>query len=125
MEEFGTYLKKIEEILEGNSKYKFEAYTFVLAALHDTVTKLKKPRHISGQELAEGIRRYALQQFGPMAKTVLNYWGIYKTIDFGRIVFALIESKLLSKQPEDKLEDFANVYEFDEAFDKGYKIDDE
>lgn len=125
MEEFGTYLTKIEAILEKDSSYKFEAYTFVLAALHDTVTKLKKPRHISGQELTEGIRRYALRQFGPMAKTVLHYWGVYKTLDFGKIVFALIDAKLLSKQPEDKLEDFDGVYEFDEAFDRGYKIDDE
>ncbi len=125
MEEFGTYLAKIEEILELNKVYKFEAYTFILAALHDTVTKLKKPRHISGKELAEGIRCYALQQFGPMAKTVLNYWGIYKTLDFGEIVFALIGAKLLSKQPEDKLEDFTDIYAFEDAFDKGYQIDDE
>lgn len=125
MEEFGTYLKKIEAILEVHPEYKFEAYTFVLAALHDTVTKLKKPRHISGQELTEGIRRYALQQFGPMAKTVLNYWGVFKTLDFGNIVFALIDAKLLSKQPEDTLEDFKNVYAFEDAFDKGYNIDDE
>jgi len=124
MEEFGTYLKKIESILEKDSSYKFEAYTFVLAALHDTVTKLKKPRHITGQELAEGIRRYALQQFGPMAKTVLYYWGVRKTLDFGKIVFALIDVKLLSKQPEDKLEDFDRVYEFDDVFDK-YQISDE
>lgn len=124
MEEFGTYLKKIESILEKDSSYKFEAYTFVLAALHDTVTKLKKPRHITGQELAEGIRRYALQQFGPMAKTVLHYWGVRKTLDFGKIVFALIDVKLLSKQPEDKLEDFDRVYEFDDVFDK-YQISDE
>ncbi|HOW59441.1 MAG TPA: hypothetical protein PLO78_06940 [Candidatus Omnitrophota bacterium] len=125
MEEYGTYLKKIEAILEKNSVYKFESYTFVLAALHDTVSKFKKPRHISGKELTEGIRNYALQQFGPMTTTVLNYWGVYKTIDFGKIVFSLIEAKLLSKQPEDKLEDFENIYEFDEAFEKGYKIEDE
>ncbi|HNX69371.1 MAG TPA: hypothetical protein PLL75_03325 [Candidatus Omnitrophota bacterium] len=124
MEEFGTYLTKIEAILEKDAAFKFEAYTFVLAALHDTVTKLKKPRHISGQELAEGIRKYALQQFGPMAKTVLKYWGVHTTLDFGKIVFALIEVKLLSKQPEDRLEDFDNVYDFDEAFGK-YKIQDD
>lgn len=125
MEEFGSYLTSIEKILEKDPKYKFEAYTFVLAALHDTVTKLEKPRHISGQELTEGIRAYALQQFGPMAKTVLNYWGIQETLDFGKIVFSLIEVKLLSKQPEDKIEDFRAVYDFEDAFRKGYSIDDE
>ncbi|MBU9889808.1 MAG: hypothetical protein KTQ49_08085 [Candidatus Omnitrophica bacterium] len=125
MEEFGNYLKKIEEILEKNPDFKFEAYTFVLAALHDTVTRLEKPRHISGQELAEGIRVYALEQFGPMARTVLNYWGIRRTLDFGKIVFSLIEVKLLSRQEEDKLQDFADLYDFAEAFDKGYRIEDE
>ena len=124
MEESGSFLKKIEEILEKNSSYKFEAYTFVLAALHATVTGLKEPRHITGQELAQGIRKYALDQFGPMVMTVLHHWGIRKTLDFGKIVFALIDVQLLSKQPEDKLEDFDKVYEFEEAFGK-YKIEDE
>ncbi len=125
MEEFGSYLTRIEGVLEKDATYKFEAYTFVLAALHDTVTKLDKPRHISGRELTEGIRGYALQQFGPMAKTVLNYWGVYKTLDFGKIVFSLIDVKLLSQQPGDKPEDFDKIYDFDEAFDRGYKIEDE
>ena len=124
MEESGSFLKKIEGILEKNPSYKFEAYTFVLAALHDTVGGLKKPRHITGGELALGIRKYALDQFGPMAKTVLHYWGIRTTLDFGKIVFALIEVQLLSKQPGDKLEDFEKVYEFEESFGK-YKISDE
>jgi uncharacterized repeat protein (TIGR04138 family) len=124
MEESGSYLRKIEGILEKDPRYKFEAYTFVLAALHDTVSKLKKPRHVSGRELTLGIRKYALDQFGPMVKTVLHHWGIGKTLDFGKIIFALIDVQLLSKQPEDKIEDFDKVYEFDDAFGQ-YKIEDE
>jgi uncharacterized repeat protein (TIGR04138 family) len=124
MEESGSFLKKIESILEKDPDYKFEAYTFVLAALHDTVSNLKKPRHITGQELAMGISKYALDQFGPMAMTVLHHWGIRKTLDFGKIVFSLIDVKLLSKQPEDKLEDFDNVYEFQDVFGK-YQIKDD
>lgn len=123
MEESGSFLKKIEEILEKDPSYKFEAYTFVLAALHDTVSALKKPRHITGQELALGIRKYALDQFGPMVLTVLHHWGIRTTLDFGKIVYALIDVQLLSKQPEDRLEDFDKVYDFEEAFGK-YKIED-
>ncbi len=124
MEESGSFLQKIESILEKDPCYKFEAYTFVLAALHDTVCRLKKPRHITGRELALGIRKYALDQFGPMAKTVLHHWGIRTTLDFGKIVYALIDVQLLSKQSEDKLEDFDKVYEFEDAFGK-YKIEDE
>ncbi|OQA57431.1 MAG: hypothetical protein BWY42_00564 [Candidatus Omnitrophica bacterium ADurb.Bin277] len=123
MEQRSEYLKKIESILEQNPDYKFEAYTFVLAALHDTVSGLKKPRHVSGPELLEGIRSYGIRQFGPMTLTVFRYWGIKSTLDFGKIVFALIDVKLLSKQPEDKLEDFENGYDFEEAFGK-YQIED-
>ena len=123
MEESGSFLEKIEGVLDHDPSYKFEAYTFVLAALHDTVARLKAPRHVTGQELALGISQYALDQFGPMAMTVLHYWGVRSTLDFGKIVFALIDVKLLSKQPEDTLEDFDKVYEFADVFGK-YRIED-
>ena len=125
MKELETYLKKIESVIAKNKQYKFEAYSFVMAALHHTVAKLEKPRHVTGHELAEGIREYALQQYGPMARTVLKYWGIEKTEDFGKIVFALVEVGVLRKQAEDKIEDFRNIYDFVDAFDKGYRIKDE
>lgn len=122
MKELESFLDKIEKVMEENHQYKFEAYSFVMAALHHTVSKLPKARHVTGAELLQGIREYTLEQFGPMARTVLNYWGIYKTDDFGKIVFALVEVGILRKQPEDKLSDFENVYDFKEAFDRGYKI---
>lgn len=125
MKELEGYLRKIEKLMEDNQQYKFEAYSFVMAALHSTVGRLKKARHITGAELLKGIREYALEQFGPLSRTVLNYWGIYETIDFGRIVFALVEAGILRKQPEDKLEDFQGVYDFKKAFDQAYKIKDE
>ena len=125
MKELENYLKKIEKIIAKHPEYKFEAYSFVMAGLHHTVTKLGKPRHVSGQELLGGIREYALQQFGPMARTVMKYWGIFKTEDFGNIVFALVEAGILRKQPDDRIEDFMDVYDFKEAFDKGYQIKDE
>ena len=125
MKEFEDYLKKIEKIMDSDGQYKFEAYSFVMAGLHHTVSKLSKPRHVSGTELLEGIREYALEQYGPLTRTVLNYWGISKTEDFGRIVFALVDAGVLRKQKEDKLDDFVGVYDFKEAFDQGYKIKDE
>ena len=125
MKELENFLKKIERVMKNNAQYKFEAYSFVMAALHHTVTKLPKARHVTGGELLEGIREYALDQFGPLTRTVLNYWGIKKTVDFGTIVFALVEVGILRKQPDDKIEDFQNIYDFKDAFDKGYKIKDE
>ncbi len=123
MEEITKLLRKIEAVLAKDSSYKFEAYSFVMAGLHATVSKLSKPRHVSGQELCNGLRDYALEQFGPMARTVLEYWGISKTEDFGRIVFNLIEANLLKKQDEDTLHDFQNVFDFSHAFQ--YEIKEE
>ena len=125
MKELESFLDKIEKVMEENDQYKFEAYSFVMAALHHTVSRLPKARHITGRELLEGIRDYALEQFGALARTVLNYWGIFKTEDFGRIVFALVDVGVLRKQPEDKIEDFRDVYDFKKAFDQGLKIREE
>ncbi|MBN1688236.1 MAG: hypothetical protein JW893_03975 [Candidatus Omnitrophica bacterium] len=125
MKDLESYLDKVEMLMEKNPQYKFEAYSFVMAALHHTVSKLEKPRHVTGQELLEGIRQYALEQYGPLARSVLNYWGIHETVDFGKIVFALVEANILRKQPEDKLDDFTKIYDFEAAFDRGYQIEDE
>jgi uncharacterized repeat protein (TIGR04138 family) len=125
MKELQNFLDKIEKLMDQHHQYKFEAYSFVMSALHHTVAKLQKPRHVSGKELSEGIRDFALEQFGPLTRTVLNYWGIKETLDFGKIVFALVEVGVLRKQPEDKLEDFKDLYDFDKAFVKGYRIKDE
>ncbi|OGW78081.1 MAG: hypothetical protein A2Z83_07240 [Omnitrophica bacterium GWA2_52_8] len=124
MKEIESFLEKIERIMQGQGQYKFEAYSFIMAALHYTVTKLDKPRHVTGAELLDGVRRYALDQYGALARMVLNYWGIYETLDFGKIVFALVEVGILRKQPNDKIEDFKDVYNFEQAFDAGYKIED-
>lgn len=123
MEEMERMLKKIEGILEKEPQYKFEAYSFVMAGLHYAVSKLSTPRHVIGRELCEGLRDYALEQFGPMARTVLEYWGIRSTMDFGKIVFLLIEAELLKKTEEDSIHDFDNVYSFDQAFQ--YEIKEE
>lgn len=120
MKDISHFLEKLEKIFKKGSRYKPEAYQFVMAALNFTVKKLKKPRHITGQELLEGIRQYALNEFGPMSRTVLEHWGVTTTEDFGEIVFDLVEADLLGKTEEDSKEDFKNGYDFKNAFDQGY-----
>ena len=109
--------EKIQQLLEKNSQYKFEAYSFILAALHDTMKRINPSRHITGREFCEGIRVYAIDQFGPMARTVLEHWGIKSTLDFGHLVFILVEAGLMRKTEEDSLDDFKDVYDFQKAFD--------
>jgi uncharacterized repeat protein (TIGR04138 family) len=75
---------------------------------------------VSGHELLEGIRLYALQQFGPMARTVLEDWGIRACEDFGEIVFNMVEHKILSKTDDDSREHFKGGYDFRDAFEKPF-----
>lgn len=110
-------LERIEKIAENDNRYRKEAFLFVLVALEHTVSKLPARRHLSGQELAKGIAEFAREQYGYMAKLVLTHWGITTTLDFGEIVYLMIENSLLAKTEEDSKEDFFNVYDFDIEFD--------
>jgi len=106
----------VDEICSKDERYKPDAYEFVLQGLTFTQKKFKKTTHVSGIQLAHGLRDFAINQYGALAHRVLTYWGINQTEDFGNIVFSLIEKKLLSKTQEDRLTDFALVYDFKEAF---------
>jgi uncharacterized repeat protein (TIGR04138 family) len=108
-------------ILKRDPRYTQDAYFFVREALDHTVRQVNKVRHISGQELLNGIREYALSEFGPVTRRVLSEWGIHECIDFGHIVFNLVHEGLLGKTEEDSLEDFKKGYDFDEAFSKPYR----
>lgn len=103
-------------ILEKDTRYMPAAYLFVRDGLDHTVRKLDKPRHVSGQELLNGMREYALQEFGPVTRRVLSEWGINECVDFGHIVFNLVGEGLLGKTDEDSIRDFMDGYDFREAF---------
>ena len=100
--------------------YHDTAYLFVLAGLHYTIERLAETRHITGRELAEGCRDLALDRYGLMARSVLEFWGIRSTRDLGEIVFALVDCGVLVKQDEDSLDDFDGVFCFMEAFERNY-----
>lgn len=79
-------------------------------------------RHLTGQQLCEAIRLYALEQYGYMAKCVLNSWGVYTTGDFGEIVFNLIGIGQMRKTKEDRREDFNDVFDFDSGLTQSFQI---
>ena len=115
----------VELILVRDTRYAREAYTFVREALDFTQKLIVKEnrsqiRHVSGQELLDGIRQFALQQFGPMTVTVLAEWGIRNCKDFGEIVFNMVETRLLAKTERDSRDDFQNGYDFTDAFQKPF-----
>lgn len=119
----------INLICKEDARFDRKAYDFVRSGLDQTVKDLRKrdagraekSRHVSGAELLEGLRIYALDQFGPLAKTVLNAWGLKRGSDFGEVVFNLIEYNVFSKTDSDRREDFADTYDFDDAFVKPFQ----
>ena len=108
-------------MLDNDKRYVPESYSFVMAAMDFTTKKLARRGHITGQELVEGIREYALREFGPMSRSVLEHWGVKTTNDFGEIVFNMIDAGMLGKTEQDSKEDFNNRFDFKVAFDKGCK----
>lgn len=115
----------LEQILAADARYHRDAYIFVREALDHTQQMVAKDnadrlRHVTGQELLEGIRQFALAQFGPMAQTVLGEWGIRECRDFGNIVFNMVEIGLLAKTQNDSRDDFNDGYQFNDAFRKPF-----
>ena len=110
----------LERLQDRNPKFHGKAYLFLLSALHSVRAGLEDTRHISGEELAHGVRELALSQYGPMARTVLGHWGIHGTEDLGEIVFAMVECGVLVKEEEDCREDFKGLFDFEETFERDY-----
>lgn len=117
------FLAAVEAVAEEDGRFHKAAYFFVYDALQYTVEKMgktplpKEQRHVSGRDLLGGISEYGLNQFGPLTRAVFAHWGLHQTRDFGQIVFNLVNAELMSKTPEDCLDDFVDVYDFDEEFD--------
>ena len=138
----------IIQLLQKDRRYKLEAYSFVrdaLAYAQDVLRMgVEQPieiepevsdeaefeqqaaprleRHLTGGQLCEAIRLYALEQYGYMAKVVLDSWGVHTTSDFGEIVYNLIKIDYMKQAKTDRREDFDDVYDFDEAFRQQFQI---
>lgn len=112
----------VDAILAQDPRYAREAYVFVSEVLGYTVQKLGRPGHVSGRELCEGFSEFALQQFGRLARTVVESWGVRRSEDIGEIVFHMVEVGLLRKTDEDRREDFAGVLDFEAVFNRGFTL---
>ncbi len=121
--------KSLQQVVDAIGTYPVDAYIFVREGLSYTADKIhgqgdgpEAGRHISGRDLCMGLREYALQKWGYLARTVLRRWNITSTLDFGRIVFALVEHHHMQKTEEDTLADFRQVYDFHTALEHDYRI---
>ena len=119
------FAEALDSIVASDPRYQRDAYVFLRDALDFTTKQQKKikgatVRHVAGPELLDGVRHYALKEFGPMVVTVFDNWGIRCTEDVGNMVFNLIGAGIFGKTEEDSIEDFKNVYDFEEAFLKPF-----
>lgn len=130
------HVATLRTVAQG-TKYPVEAFEFVERGLEFTVLRMhgeldeasepeqgealeggqdQASRHVTGQQLCHGLRELALVEYGSLARTVLRRWRINASEDFGRIVFAMIDARMMNKTEQDSIRDFVNVYDFDEAF---------
>ncbi|MDY6913404.1 MAG: Minf_1886 family protein [Planctomycetota bacterium] len=119
----GEPKKNMGQVIQEDGRYPVEAFGF----LHEALNRAAKTiygddaptggrRHVTGQQLCHSLRELAVERWGMLAPTVLSKWNVNATIDFGNMVYLLIENDLMKKADEDSIEDFRDVYDFDEAF---------
>jgi uncharacterized repeat protein (TIGR04138 family) len=119
------FAEALDSILASDARYQRDAYVFLRDALDFTTKQQKKikgatVRHVAGPELLEGVRQYALKEFGPMVITVFDAWGLRSCEDIGNMVFNLIAAGIFGKTEEDSIEDFKNVFDFKDVFVKPF-----
>ena len=115
------FAEALDSIVASDPRYQRDAYVFLRDALDFTTKQQKKVkgatvRHVTGPELLGGVRQYALKEFGPLVMTVFDNWGIHSCEDIGNMVFNLIGAGIFGKTEEDSIEDFKDVYDFEESF---------
>ncbi len=128
-------LQAMRDLLSEDERFKLEAYQFIRESLQyahehligeleegEETGEKSGPRHVTGQQLCEACRLYAIDQYGYLAKMVLASWGIHSTSDFGELVYNLIRIEQMRKSDSDRREDFDDVYEFDDAFEPEFEF---
>lgn len=123
-----SFDEAVARIVTADGRYAPDAYRFVKESLDYTIKTQRRrrsrhtePQHVSGNELLEGIRRHALEEFGPMARTIFEHWGVHRCEDFGEIVFNLVDTGVFGKTDSDSRADFQGGYSFEDAFDKPFR----
>jgi uncharacterized repeat protein (TIGR04138 family) len=134
--------RRVLELLTEDPRYPLDAYAFVQDGLgyaqevmrlgERQATESEDPieaegervdAHLTGQQLCLAIQKLAIEQYGRMARLVLNRMGIYSTSDIGEIVYNMIRIGEMRKSKTDRREDFDDVFDFEQVFDREFKIE--
>ena len=111
-----SFEDRLKAVIAKDDRYPLAAYRFMYEGLDYTVKNIGCKRHVTGRELAEGLRNLAIEQFGGLSLMVFHGWNIRRTLDFGHMVFNLVDSGLMSRSDTDSIEDFSDVYDFARTF---------
>lgn len=119
--------QSVDSIVKRDKRFDPQAYFFLKEALDFTLQRIAeadggKPRHVTGPDLLAGFRDHALEQFGPMALTLMREWNIRKCSDVGDMVFLLIEEQVFGKQDSDRREDFSEIFDFEEVLATPFQV---
>ncbi len=124
-ERTASFFEKIAALCRRDRRYHPYAYAFVRRCVSRVCKRLESGpgrRHIGAHDLLEGVRELASEEFGRLAKGVLNDWGVHRTEDIGEIVFNMFDVGLLGRSARDKRSDFAGGYDFQAAFVDAYPL---
>jgi len=116
------------EVATTDGRFSVEAFRFLFESLDDAVKLAGKvgaegpERHVSGQDVLRGLRVHSQRVFGPLAAEVWRSWGVHSSLDWGRIVFLLVDTGLLARRDEDTIDDFRKGFDFDRAFVDEYIV---
>ena len=116
----------LRQLALRDGRFSPEAFRFLFESLDHAVRLAGKgqaegqERHVTGQEVLAGMRALASESFGPLAAHVWRSWGVRETLDWGRIVFLLVDEGLLKRRDEDRIDDFDEGFDFDEVFEASY-----
>lgn len=116
MSETLELLQTIHDLAGRRGVFRQDAYFFVLEALESAASEHPERPDVTGEDLLAAVRELGRERFGVMAPEVFRAWGVRATIDFGRVVFHLVEAGLLKKRDRDSLSDFIDKFDFDDAF---------
>ena len=124
-------LKTIRAIVAKDPRFEINAYLFVQETLDIAIKEIprgnlvdgERPVHVGAKEWLAAFRKYALSEFGPLARDVLEEWGLNSTADVGEIVAHLVDAGVIARQEEDSYEQFKDVFSFKEAFEDPYQLE--
>jgi len=116
------YLVKLKSLVDMDGRYTLDAILFLHEALEYTLKNIGERRHVSGQELLEGVRKLALEKYGMMTRVLFESWGITATDDIGEIVFLLVDNGIWGKTEMDRRDDFKDIYNFRKVFEDAFTL---